>query len=137
MIFWVGVRLHEEVARRGSGGLRDGELDGAFFGAAGSAPVAGALVGPAVAGELFTAGGALGSPPAAGHDGEALVAALGLAADDGAHAFPGGAVAGFFAGEGVGDFVEDGFADLRLIVGDDEVERELDAPLAITAEAEA
>jgi hypothetical protein len=116
--------------------LVEGELDGAFFGAAVPAPVAGALVGAAVAVEVFAAGGTLGGPAAGGHDGEAFVATFGFAADDGAHAFPGGAVSGFFAGKGVGDFVEDGFADLGFVVGEDEVEGEFDAALAVAAEAE-
>jgi hypothetical protein len=44
-------------------------------------------------------------------------------------------VAGLFTGEGVGDFVEEGFADLRFVVVGDEVGGELDALFAVAAKA--
>ena len=116
--------------------MGDVEDDGTFVWAAFAAPVAGAGVRAAVAGVFLAAGAAAGGPPAGGHDGDAVVAAFGFAADAFAHLFPGGAVAGSFAGKCVGDFVEDGLADLAFVVGHDKVEGEFDAFFAIPAEAQ-
>lgn len=85
---------------------------------------------------FFAAGFALGAPAARGHDGFAFVAGNGLAADAATGGFPDWAMAGFLAGEGVGDFVEEGFADLRFVIVGNEVVGEFDAFLAVAAEAE-
>lgn len=84
---------------------------------------------------LALAAGAGGSPAAPGHVG--LSAAGGGGADLLADAFPGRAVRRFGAGEGVGDFVEDGVADVVLVVSDDEVVGKLDAFGLIDAQAHA
>ncbi len=78
----------------------------------------------------------MGVPAAGGHDGRAIITAFGLAADFAAHGLPGFAVAGFFTGEGVGDFVQNSFANGGLIVGFDEIGGELDLPHAIAAKSQ-